>query len=81
MLPLAGGVVEPVLVEAGDLALGMAVGVDVEVDLERGEAADQHVVDHLPDLVEVHAGLDLAVGIDADAGRGTCRPAVRRRAP
>ena len=49
-----------------DLALGMAIGVDVEVDLEGGEAPDEDVVDHPPDLVEVHAGLDLAVGIDAD---------------
>ena len=66
VLELAGGRVERVLVEAGDLAAGMAVGVDIEVDLQRGEAAFEDVIDDPLDLVEVHAGLDLAIGIDAD---------------
>ncbi len=66
MLPLEGRVVERVLLEALDLAADVAVGVDVHVDLQRGEAPFQHVVHHRADLVEVHARLDLAVGVDAD---------------
>src|SRR5262249_9370478 len=66
VLPRPGGRVEAVLAEAGDLAAGMTVGEDVEVDLQRGEAAVEDVVDDALDLVEVHAGLDLAIGIDPD---------------
>src|SRR5262249_62148333 len=37
-----------------------------DVHLERREAALEHATDHLLDLAEIHARLDLAGGVDAD---------------
>ena len=56
-----------ILDEVGDLGLVFAVGADIQIDLERGEAAFENLVDHLLALVEIHAGRDLTVGVDPDA--------------
>ena len=66
MLPVVGSHVELVLLVPAGLAAGVAVGADVEIDLERGEAGFEHLVDHRLDLGHVHAGRDLAVAVDAD---------------
>ena len=66
VLPLAGGVVEGIFDEVLDFALAVAVGADVEVDLERGEPRLEDLVDDLLAFVEVHAGRDFTVGVDAN---------------
>jgi hypothetical protein len=66
MLPLVGSHVELVLLVPACLAAGMAIGADVEIDLERAEAGFQHLVHFALDLIHVHAGRHFAVAINAD---------------
>jgi hypothetical protein len=61
MLPLIGRKVEPVLLEVRHIAIPVAVGIDVHIDLQSREASLQHIIRYLFDFVEIHARRDMII--------------------
>ena len=66
VFPLEGSIVELILLKVANFRAAVAIGVNVEINLQRRKTALQDVIDHGFDLIEIHAGFDLAIGIDAD---------------